>query len=105
MSEDIKMGDVFELPLVHEGIEMYNLPSKIGVSFNKLEEYAAHAINNHDRLTEHNAKLTADNKALVEALELCHQTLEEFIGFDSNGNASDCMAKTRAALAQAKEGE
>ncbi len=40
------------------------------------------------------------NAELTEALELCHQTLEEFIGFDENGTASNCMASIRAALSK-----
>lgn len=58
---DIKMSDVFQLPVSCEEV------SEIGVELfdNNEDAYAAFAINNHDRLTEENAQLKADNFDLL----------------------------------------
>ena len=61
---NIKMSDVFQLPVSCEEV------SEIGVELfdNNEDAYAAFAINNHDRLTEENAKLKADKAELLKAL-------------------------------------
>lgn len=61
---DIKMSDVFQLPVSCEEV------SEIGVELfdNNEDAYAAFAINNHDRLTKENAQLKADKAELIKAL-------------------------------------
>lgn len=64
----MKMSDLFELPMVTDGHSVMSQPSSpagcVGEFVSDIEcdsgkdaEYVAHAINNHDRLTEENAKL------------------------------------------------
>ena len=56
MSE-MKMSDMFELPVRASQLEVYGANSNPGITFEDIEKAAAHAINNHDKLTEQNAKL------------------------------------------------
>ena len=68
MSEEMKMSDVFELPMMVDGHSAESQPSiptgsvtevvsDIECDSGRDAKYVAHAINNHDRLTEENAAL------------------------------------------------
>ena len=74
-----RMSEVFELPMVVDGYSVESQPSipigcvaeyvsGIKCDSGKDAEYVAHAINNHDRLIDENARLREMVKALESGL-------------------------------------
>ena len=100
MSKEIKMSDMFDLPLVgsespfvrdSSGNCVIYAQSKLN-DISELErtsraKHAVHAINNHDRLTEENAlmkqqlsAITAQRDELLQALESSNDLNARLIG-------------------------
>lgn len=86
MSE-MKMSDMFELPVRASQLEVYGANSNPGITFEDIEKAAAHAINNHDRLIEENKRLRealgnyvmAVRKGSFSALEECYKESKKLL--------------------------
>ena len=70
MSE-MKMSDMFELPVLASQLEVYGANSNPGITFEDIEKAAAHAINNHDRLVEENKRLREFVKQVADGDTAC----------------------------------
>lgn len=72
MSEDIKMADVFDLP-VQSGADgcVYDLHYSRICTSGKNSNQIAHAINNHDTLTQQVAELRAVLSELIDKASEC----------------------------------
>lgn len=98
---DIKISDVFELPVfaknhgVGERCSIFEGKSlTVASSFysNQLDRYEliCNAINNHDRLTEENAQLKADKAELILGMNKIYVMMHEFYDeHDFDGSTCD----------------
>ena len=103
MSKEIKMSDMFDLPLVgsespfvrdSSGNCVIYAQSKLN-DISELErisraKHAVHAINNHDKLTEQNAKLVGLIEALLDIPSVRRQLDDEILD-----NISDLLTEIK----------
>ena len=92
---DIKMSDMFDLPISHDMDELRDCHGKELAAFNtcKQDEYAAHAINSHDALVE-------QNKALNEVINEIRAIVTEVQdGFGVTARA-ETLLKDKLGVAQ-----
>lgn len=68
MSE-LKMSDVFELPVRSGQLEVYGANSNPEITFKDIKNAAAHAINIHDSLVEEVERLSSERNELVKLFE------------------------------------
>lgn len=103
MSNNIKVSDVFNLPLICEAGDgyIYSNDLRHEIRFDdtdlncmKQKQLVSHAINNHDRLVEENAKLREALQECVEALDGSYDVTE----WPANGQSRCDIASSKAKL-------